>query len=458
MSSVTNMIELNSAVERGVKNACVEFSTKVVHTLADRFGFDIEEAMRALSLNDVAVSHPVKKAKSDNSVPKKKKSERDVPKMVLPFCGVMEGWCKALRFNHGLYTQCTNEVSESVAFCATCLKQTLSNANEKPNFGTIADRLAVGPMEYVDPKGKKVVSYANVMAKLKLTREAAIAEAARFGWAIPEEQFELKQRPRGRPKSAPVSSESDSEKPKKARGRPKKEKAVGAATNIGDNLLAALARQATEEDGASDADVDSDEAKATAWKEAADCLDAEKAAKDAKAAEKEAAKAAKAAAALAEKEAAKAAKAAAKEAEKEAKAAAALAEKAAKAAAREAEKAAKAAAREAEREAAKAAKAAEKAAKKATGKKAGSAAPSSADEASEEAVAAVAAPKPVVAAAAAAESEDEEEEEEELVLTRRVYKGKNYYVDPKTNQIYDPESQDVIGSWNTETNKPEIDE
>lgn len=448
MNSVNvSAIELNSAVERGVKLACVEFSKKVVQILAEHFSFDIEEAMRVLSFDEVPISHSIKK-KVDASVPKKtKKTERDIPKMVLPFCGVVADWCDGLRFNHGLYTQCTNAKSGESEFCGTCKKQADANSNGKPNFGSVEDRAAVGAMDYVDPKGKKVVAYANVMAKLKLTREAAVAEAARFGWAIPEFQFASQEKKRGRPKSVSTSSsDAEVEKPK-ARGRPRKEKQIGAATNVGDDLLAALQQQAASEEIAASGDEDSEASERSAMAEA----------------DKESKKAAKAADSAAKKEAKKAAA----DAEKAAKKAAAEAERAAKKAAKEAEaaaaKAAKAAEKEAEKAARKAAKDAEKAAAKAA-KKAGSAATSSVEASSaDESAKQVAVAAPVVAAAVAAaeeseEATEEEEVDEEIVLSRRNYKGKAYYVDAKTNLLYNPGTGDVIGSWNTETNKPELDE
>lgn len=457
MNSVNvSAIELNSAVERGVKSACVEFSTKVVQTLADRFGFDIEEAMRVLSLDDAPVSHSIKKKAEASGAKKSKKTERDIPKMVLPFCGAVIGWCFGLRFNHGLYTQCTNAKAAEGEFCGTCKKQADANSNGKPNFGTVHDRIATGTMDYVDPKGKKVVAYANVMAKLKLTREAAVAEAARFDWVIPEFQFAIQEKKRGRPKSASASSsDTEAEKPK-ARGRPRKEKQIGAATNVGDDLLAALQQQAAIEGGASA----SEEVAETSGDE-----ESEKAERSAMAeADKESKKAAKSADSAAKKEAKKAAA----EAEKAAKKAAADAERAAKKAAKEADaaaaKAAKAAEKEAEKAARKAAKDAQRAANKEakkSAKKSGSAATSSveassADESAKPVVVAV--PVVAAAAAAAAEESEEAEEEQEIVLSRRNYKGKAYYVDANTDLLYNPETGDVIGSWNTEKNKPEIDE
>jgi hypothetical protein len=58
------------------------------------------------------------------------------------------------------------------------------------------------------------MNYGNVMQKKNIEKDAAITEATAFGWVIAEEQFEVKARKSGRPKS-PASSDDEEEKPKK---------------------------------------------------------------------------------------------------------------------------------------------------------------------------------------------------------------------------------------------------
>ena len=243
--------------------------------------------------------------------------------------------------NHGLHSQCSNakEICDisgnELDYCKTCGKQAKENENSEPNAGDIRSRIS-GTWT---PKGK-LVNYGNVMNKLGITREKAEEEAAKLGLTIPEDQFIVVKGKRGRPKGADAAatSSSDDEKPKRPRGRPRKNaKVIDSST--GDDLIASLVAVANSESTAS-SESEQEEAKAV---------------KAAKAAEKEAVKAAKAAEREAKKEAAKKAK----EEAKAAKAAEKEAAKAAKAAEKEAAKAAKAA----EKEAAKKAKAAEKAAK-----------------------------------------------------------------------------------------------
>merc|ERR1711871_736734 len=164
------------------------------------------------------------------------------------FCGqAVDGWCLGLRLNHGLHSQCTMERLAGGDYCKTCQKQCDKNASGKPTYGCVADRMACELLEYRDPKAhKQTLPFANVMSKLNITREAAEAEALKFGLTIPEEHFVERSSRRGRPKKDASASDTDSEsgdsKPKK-RGRPKKEKKVMGAS-VGDDLIASLVASA----------------------------------------------------------------------------------------------------------------------------------------------------------------------------------------------------------------------
>ena len=193
-----------------------------IEILANHYNFDAEEGMRI-----------VRKDK-----PKKKK-EVSIP---LPFCGkVNENMCNGIRLNHGLYSQCTNKKG-ATGFCKTCQKQADRN-NGTPTYGTIQDRLKEkNPLDYRDPKGKRVVPYANVMEKLGITKEQAIEAADKLGWTISEENFTKRVLKKGRP--AKKKSDKKECKEKKPRGRPRKQKKV--VTEEVDNLVESLVNQAKE--------------------------------------------------------------------------------------------------------------------------------------------------------------------------------------------------------------------
>ena len=301
-------------------------------------------------------------------------------------------------------------------------------------------------MDY-EIRGKKVVPYGNVLAKLGKSREEAIAEAARFGWEIAEEQFETRKGARGRPRT--TSDKTDDEADAKKRGRPRKAVEVVNGSAKGDDMIANLvrtARAAEAADSSEEADPEGTSIEEPAevenpWKGAADELKKKQEAD--KAPEVDAEKAIK-----------KFNKGIDKLKSKEEKAAEKEAEKAAKLAAKEAEKAAAKAAKEAEKAAAKAAKEAAKVATKPSTK--------AAPKKKENAPAPVAAPEtpvaPLVAAAAAIDEEESSAEEEQIEVKPIKINGKSYLL--ATNgkykgKLYDRANNKGVGIWNEETNKIE---
>ena len=264
---------MSRAFEKAAAQSATDFSIAVIHALADKYGFDAKEALEICQISEVKVKKSANRVKGEGKVRSTKtkaepKPKREVPAFPLPFCGqAVEDWCLGLRLNHGLHSQCTMERLAGGEYCKTCQKQCDKNASGKPTYGCVADRTACPILEYRDPKAhKQTLPFANVMSKLNITREAAEAEALKFGLTIPEEHFVERASRRGRPKKDASASDTDSEsgdsKPKK-RGRPKKEKKVIAAS-VGDDLIASLVASAkkastptpsvvSEEDDADDA-------------------------------------------------------------------------------------------------------------------------------------------------------------------------------------------------------------
>ena len=437
-------IMMNSTVERSVIEMCTSFACNMVREMAERHGLDAESEIRALNLDTVKLARKtVNKHAGDETTekkvkePKAKRDERNVPKIQLPFCGViLDNCCNGIRLNHALYTQCLMEPKED-GLCKTCKKQADQNASGKPTYGLIQDRIYGETRTFKDPKGKNVVPYANVMSKLKVTREEAETEAARMGWTIPDEEFVVSKGAPGRPKKAKTEADMSEDKPKKQVGRPKKEKKV-VSGNEGDNLIAKLVAQAKagSNDSASshsnnnsedDDEASSDDSGNDSDKSSKN--DEKDAAKASKKADKEAAKAAKKAEKKAEKEAAKAAEKAAKKAEKDAEKAT---EKAAKDAEIEAKNALKAA-----KEAAKAIKDASKAEKEATKAKKEAAKAEKDTKSAEKKKT----EKPV-----------EEETEKAVKVKKFEHKGVTYAKSKSTDGIvYDLKTQEPVGKWNTET-------
>ena len=244
---------MSRAFEKAAAQSATDFSIAVIHALADKYGFDAKEAMSICQISEIKVKKSANRVKGEGKVRSTKtktepKPKREVPAFPLPFCGqAVEDWCLGLRLNHGLHSQCTMERIAGGDYCKTCQKQCDKNASGKPTYGCVADRLACELLEYRDPKAhKQTLPFANVMSKLNITREAAEAEALKFGLTIPEEHFVERASRRGRPKKDASASDTDSEsgdsQPKK-RGRPRKEKKVIAAS-VGDDLIASLVASA----------------------------------------------------------------------------------------------------------------------------------------------------------------------------------------------------------------------
>jgi len=194
MSSIT----MSAAVERGMRLASVEFALEVIGQLSSEgvLKCSLDDAIKMFDFDSVAVvssrSKASKKRESTKSVKKASKPKITAkPTVILPFCGEIQGdWCNAVKFSHGLHTQCTMGPSGEDTYCKTCR---------------------------------------NVVEKLGISMEAANAAATTLGWTIPVEQLVKRTSKRGRPtKSAAVSdSDSDAEEtPKKKRGRPSKAKVV----------------------------------------------------------------------------------------------------------------------------------------------------------------------------------------------------------------------------------------
>ena len=221
---------MTAAVERGMRLASVEFALDVIGQLSSEgvLKCSLEDAIKMFDFDSVTVvssrSKASKKRESSKSVKKVSKITAK-PTVILPFCGEIQGdWCKGVKFNHGLHTQCTNGPSGEDTYCKTCRKHADNSATGKPPYGDINDRAEFN-VDYRDPKGKLTLPFANVVEKLSINLETANVAAATLGWTIPAEQLVKRSSKRGRPtKSAAVSdSDSDTEETKK-RGRPSKAK------------------------------------------------------------------------------------------------------------------------------------------------------------------------------------------------------------------------------------------
>ena len=158
------------------------------------------------------------------------KENREEKRLVLPFNNEKEeSKCESLRYEHGLYVQCSRE-KLGEKYCERCEKEKLRGIN----YGDIEERMKVGLMDYVDPKGRKVVAYRKVMKKLKISELEVKNECKRLNIKMLEIHMEEVKSKRGRPRKE-VKELKESEVKKRGRGRPRKEKKEEVIT--GENLI-----------------------------------------------------------------------------------------------------------------------------------------------------------------------------------------------------------------------------
>jgi len=219
MPSITNMqmnLNLNATMTKALVGMVKEYVTEVTTELSKIYGFPLEDALKRLDLDHL---QPNEK--------KHVKSEKKGPTFLLPYCGVTcESWCKAVKFNSGLMTQCTKTPENQEEYCKTCAK-TMDATTGKPKFGSMHDRNTEG---WTDPSGKSPVRYVTVMSKIKVdgvpvTEEQVKEEVIKMGWTIPEKEW--------------MKEDTD-----KQRGRPKKSKPMTSSGSVGDDMIANLVSQA----------------------------------------------------------------------------------------------------------------------------------------------------------------------------------------------------------------------
>ena len=442
VAAFDSSVYISEDLNRKLMSVSQDLAIRAIEWCASQYSFDSSDALRMLNLSSG-------KMESKKQVEKKPKLVVVKPSFPLPYNGEHSpSCCQALRQNNGLYTQCQSNKKNGSEYCKSCDLLASKSQDGIPEYGTIQMRLAIDIQEYVDPKGRKPVSYTKVMKKFKINQEQAIEEAGKFNININPIHFEVAEAEtkRGRPKAAKAPKE-----PKGAKGRPKKARKVLAIEGQEEeDLFASLVANASinseseaQSEGESEAEEEfevsinkkaskkkpTDEGKALKkqQEEEARALKKkqEEEAKEAKALKKQQEEEARALKKKQEEEE-KAAKALKKKQEEEEKAALKEMERIAK----EEEKATKALKKKQEEEA----KAA-KAAKPSKSEKSGKAAKSSKKE------------------------EAEEEDGEPDVVKKIEFEGKKYLKSKKTGIVYDyneyvqNQEQVVVGKWNESKNK-----
>ena len=198
-----NSLIVTEIIARSIENGCKEMVRKSVMMCSEKYGFDGLEAIEYLNLSGMKLERKVMRRSKG-----KKEKSRKVP---MPFSRemVLEGGCQGIRYNGGLYSQCLLDCLGK-EYCNTCKKECEMNGTDKPDNGSISDRMKVGIMEYKDVKGRSPKEYLKVLKKLNISEEEAREEASRKKYIIDEIHFERK--------------EIKEKEVKGEKGRPKKDK------------------------------------------------------------------------------------------------------------------------------------------------------------------------------------------------------------------------------------------
>jgi len=135
----------------------------LVEQLSNLYGFDMDEALilTGLDCNDNNDNNnentSSEKYKYDKNLAASKCRD-EIEEIVKPFDGIVkQNCCKAVVYNHGLYTQCTNVCSRE--FCSSvCKKLKYGHINVRKNYPVGA---------YVLENGKREISYQKVKKRLE---------------------------------------------------------------------------------------------------------------------------------------------------------------------------------------------------------------------------------------------------------------------------------------------------
>lgn len=115
--------------------------------------------------------------------------------ILLPFCNkIFENNCKAIVFNHGLYTQCCENIQKNESdICKKC---------KALKYGRIEERLNIPKNEFITKEGKKEVPYEKIIQKMNYNIDEVKRELnhRNLTYNIDVNKFVEKKNGRGRPK------------------------------------------------------------------------------------------------------------------------------------------------------------------------------------------------------------------------------------------------------------------
>jgi hypothetical protein len=235
---------ISSAIDAGLKKMLVTYGSFLVEKLSEIYGFDSADALANLDIDNFLQKTKNTDTKSKDTKSKdtkkepKSKEKHITPAFYLPYCNsIIPEWCGAVRCNGGLFNQCTSLHEAGELLCKGCDK-TVSAETGKPRFGLISERSQKG---WSSPSGKVTHHYTKIMLRENITRAQAEAEASKFGWTIPEDQFDEPVSRKGRVATKEKTTKVAEDK-SKSRGRPRKDKKTVSGEEEPDMIAELLAQ------------------------------------------------------------------------------------------------------------------------------------------------------------------------------------------------------------------------
>lgn len=185
------------------------------NVLSKYYNKDKESIMRLL--NNVLQSNKMKPILIDNNDKNNKindnkknddinkinndKNKTNINDIILPFNGkVNNACCKAIVFNHGLYTQCTKKSTDEI--CKSC---------NKLKYGRIEERLQCQLGEFVTSSGKKEVPYDKFIEKMNYNKKDVIIvlKNNNIDYKIELNDKAIEKKGRGRPRKIEENNHED---------------------------------------------------------------------------------------------------------------------------------------------------------------------------------------------------------------------------------------------------------
>ena len=209
-------VSVTELLTNTLQSSARELAVKCIKEAAQRHGFNADEEIALLGLENVSIVRkkmarkPVLEKQNDISSSKSAKAsskKEKVSKNVFPFPFIKEivnvDGCQGLAYNKGLFTQCLKNRLENGLFCNGCQTEANNNAFHQPNCGTVETRLASELYTFKDPNGRSPISYIIFLQKLNLSVNVAVEEAEKLNIIIPVEHFDIiksDKKSKGRPK------------------------------------------------------------------------------------------------------------------------------------------------------------------------------------------------------------------------------------------------------------------